>query len=411
MKRRLFILGTASTAVASSTLTPRTSAAQATDLPDTPSRRRVGVIGHTGRGNYGHGLDTVWLKLDDTEIVAVADADATGLQAAKKRLRIDTGYADYRKMLDETRPEIVAVCPRHPDQHRDMTIAAIRAGAKAIYLEKPFCRTPAEADEIVAACDDAGTKLAVAHRNRYHPALPVIRRLVNEGLIGRPLEIRGRGKGDRRGGAEDLWVLGSHVLNLMHFLGGPAKSCSAILRENGQPVTADDVHDGNEGLGPLAGNELHARYELERDPAEGADPLIAYFDSITNDGTGGAAFGLQLIGSEGSIDLNCDQYPLAHLVPGNPFAPTQKPRPWIPISSAGVGLPEPHQDLRQEIGHHVTPARDLIDSIDHDRQPLCDAHEAAMTVEMICATFASHRANGATIPLPIPTRTNELANL
>ncbi|MFM9148222.1 MAG: hypothetical protein ACKORI_08945 [Verrucomicrobiota bacterium] len=21
----------------------------------------VGVVGHTGRGNYGHGLDTVWL--------------------------------------------------------------------------------------------------------------------------------------------------------------------------------------------------------------------------------------------------------------------------------------------------------------------------------------------------------------
>ena len=34
----------------------------------------MGVIGHTGRGNYGHGLDTVWQKLPDTEIEAVADA-------------------------------------------------------------------------------------------------------------------------------------------------------------------------------------------------------------------------------------------------------------------------------------------------------------------------------------------------
>ena len=32
--------------------------------------------------------------------------------------------------------------------------------------------------------------------------------------------MRGRGKGDRRGGAEDLWVLGSHVLNLMTYFGG-----------------------------------------------------------------------------------------------------------------------------------------------------------------------------------------------
>ena len=35
---------------------------------------RVGVIGHTGRGNYGHGLDTVWGHLPGCELVAVADA-------------------------------------------------------------------------------------------------------------------------------------------------------------------------------------------------------------------------------------------------------------------------------------------------------------------------------------------------
>ena len=36
-------------------------------------RYRVGVIGHTGRGNYGHGLDVVWQAFDSAEIVAVAD--------------------------------------------------------------------------------------------------------------------------------------------------------------------------------------------------------------------------------------------------------------------------------------------------------------------------------------------------
>ena len=25
-----------------------------------PARYRVGIIGHTDRGNYGHGIDTVW---------------------------------------------------------------------------------------------------------------------------------------------------------------------------------------------------------------------------------------------------------------------------------------------------------------------------------------------------------------
>ena len=42
---------------------------------------RAGVIGHTGRGNYGHSLDTVYLGMEEIELVAVADADADGLAA------------------------------------------------------------------------------------------------------------------------------------------------------------------------------------------------------------------------------------------------------------------------------------------------------------------------------------------
>src|SRR6188768_598725 len=58
-------------------------------------RYRVGVIGHTGRGNYGHGLDTMWKDVPGCEIVAVADADAAGLAGAQKKLGIDKGFADY----------------------------------------------------------------------------------------------------------------------------------------------------------------------------------------------------------------------------------------------------------------------------------------------------------------------------
>ena len=36
---------------------------------------RVAVIGRTGKGNYGHGLDTVWLNQERAEIVAVADEE------------------------------------------------------------------------------------------------------------------------------------------------------------------------------------------------------------------------------------------------------------------------------------------------------------------------------------------------
>jgi len=393
MKRREF-LSVAATAVAGATLC----------RAETAAPYRVGVIGHTQRGDYGHGLDTAWLRIEQTEIVAVADADQSGLKAAQKRLRSDHGFLDYREMLEVTRPDIVAVCSRHPDQHRDMIVAAAATGAKAIYVEKPFCRTPAEADAIRAACAASDTKLAVAHRNRYHPTLQAIDQLIADGGIGKPLEIRGRGKGDSRGGAEDLWVLGSHVLNLVHYFGGAAKTCSAILRQDGQPVTAEHVRDGNEALGPIAGNELHARYEL-------SGGLIAYFDSIAGDGTASEGFGLRIVGSEGMIDLKCDQFPIAYLIPGNPWRKPSTAAKWIEITSAGAGKPEPITDLASTLSGHLVPIRDLLNTIGTDRQPLCSIDEGAMTVEMICATFASHRAGGAAVEIPLVSRENELAKL
>lgn len=106
---------------------------------------KVAVIGHTGRGDYGHGLDRMWQRLPETEIIAVADADPKGLAAAEKRLAVANSFADYRKMLGAgLAPDIVVVAPRQIDEHRDMILAAVGSGARGIYIEKPLCRTPAE---------------------------------------------------------------------------------------------------------------------------------------------------------------------------------------------------------------------------------------------------------------------------
>ena len=365
---------------------------------------RVGVIGSTGRGNYGHGLDTVWLQVPETEIVAVADAHAGGLANAKKKLKAAKGFADYRAMLREAKPDIVAVCPRHADQHHDMSLAAIKAGARGIYIEKPFLRTPAEVDSLTAASKKHGTKIAIAHRNRWHPMLAVLDKFMADGNLGKLLEIRARGKGDRRGGGEDLWVLGSHIMNLIHYFGGAPRTCSARMFQDGKPVTAAHVKPGNEGLGPLAGNELHARYEMERG-------MIAYFDSIANDGTQNHGFGLHLIGNKGIIAIRADRQPFAYWVPGNPLGPTRESRPWIPFTTAGPGKPEGNLPTVQAVHNHVIPAKDLVRAIHEDRQPLCNLAEGGMTVEMICAVFESHRQNGAAVPIPLKERGNALAKL
>jgi hypothetical protein len=216
--------------------------------------------------------------------------------------------------------------------------------------------------------------------------------------------FRGRGKEDQRGGSLDLWVLGSHVMNLANFFGGKPLACSATILQDGRPVTKNDVKEGAEGVGPLAGNQLHARFDMECG-------VPFYFDSIQKAGIQAANFGLQLVGNKGIIDLRIDTEPVAHLCAGNPTMPTPDPRVWAPITSAGVGKPEPIEKLGANISSHLVAARDLVTSIRENRETLCNVNEARTTIEMICAVFESHRLNGQRALFTLQTRVNPLTLL
>ncbi|HUV67378.1 MAG TPA: Gfo/Idh/MocA family oxidoreductase, partial [Sedimentisphaerales bacterium] len=178
------------------------------------TKYRVAVIGRTGRGDYGHGLDVVWNGIEQAQVVAVADEDDKGRAAVAKRLKAPKAYADYRQMLEKERPQIVSVAPRWLDCHREMVLACAEHGCN-VFLEKPMCPTLAQADEMIAAFEKRGLKLAIAHQTRYSPTLEYVQKLIADGRFGDILELRGRGKEDRRGGGEDLMVLGTHIMDLM----------------------------------------------------------------------------------------------------------------------------------------------------------------------------------------------------
>jgi predicted dehydrogenase len=367
-----------------------------------PAKYRVAVIGHTGRGNYGHDLDKVWLDVPGAAIVAVADADEQGLTAALKRLGAKNGYSDYRRMLDEVKPDLVSICPRWLDQHRDMVVAAAERGIRGIYLEKPMCRTLAEADEMIAACERNKVKLAIAHQSRYSPKLPVVGEMIRSGKIGRVLEFRCRGKEDNRGGGEDLWVLGTHVLDLVHHFGGEPKWCFGTVYQGGRPIRPDDVKPGNEGIGPLAGDSVHATFGL-------ADGTPAYFDSGRNAAAEPTRFGLQLFGSKGVIEMETGYLPAVHYLPDPSWSPGRTGAGWIAVSSAGVGQPEPLKDGGLPAGN-VLAVKDLIAAIEEDRQPVANMYEARAATEMIVAVFESQRLGGPAT-LPLKNRENPLTML
>ena len=74
-----------------------------------PRKLRLAVIGTVG--HIGDVLAPL-PKLPEVELVAVAETDPDGLKivAGRPLLRNAKQYSDYRKMLDEMKPDVVAIC-------------------------------------------------------------------------------------------------------------------------------------------------------------------------------------------------------------------------------------------------------------------------------------------------------------
>jgi predicted dehydrogenase len=95
-------------------------------------------------------------------------------------------YPDFEAMLADV--DVVDICtPTH--LHHPQVLQAAAAG-KHIVCEKPLARTVTDARDMIAACNQAGVKLLVAHVVRFFPEYAQAQAIVAAGEIGRPAVIR-----------------------------------------------------------------------------------------------------------------------------------------------------------------------------------------------------------------------------
>ena len=358
---------------------------------------RAVAIGRTGRGDWGHAIDEVVASTPGVELVAVADESEEGLAKAVARhgLEAARGFRDWRAMLAETKPDLVAVCMRHVDCHAEMAIAAVQGGAKGVFMEKPFVRTRAEADAVIAACQKADAKLGLAYVNRHAPSYAAVRDLLEDGRIGKVLEVRARGKEDQRGGGEDLVVLGCHVLDLMVDIGGAPQWCQATVTTGGRLITAADAVDGPEGIGRIAGDSIAATFGL-------ADGPVGFFASVRDAGQKQPNFGLTIVGTKGTIHIRPDNVPQAWLREAPPWR-TEKEYPWKPIGPRGLDAPPPEGEADRAAERAAwgrLAVADLIDAIAEDREPETGMHAGRTSVEMVAAVYAS-AVSGSRVTWPL----------
>jgi predicted dehydrogenase len=364
----------------------------ATAFAASPARYRAVVIGHTGFGNFGHDWDTAFNGIPGVEVLAVADADPAGREKARARAAAPRGYADYREMIAKEKPNLVAICPRSLSERLPMFTAAVEAGAH-IVMEKPFARDLREADRMVELAERQKIKVQVGHTARPTPFTRRVKKLLDEGHIGVLMEMRARGKEDRRAGGEDMMVLGTHLFDLMRYYAGDPVWATAHVTWKGRPITRDDAREATEPLGPVAGDEVAATYLFK-------SGVHGYFASRPNDTVSGDRFGLTLYGSKGAIFVPTTA------VPGGP-PNVLLSRSWA--SGEWRALPAASEDPAGERrSANRIMVDDLLHAVENGREPVCNHRDGRWAVEMTLAVYESHLKGGTRVALPLVNRKHPL---
>ena len=350
---------------------------------------RAAAIGHTGAGNFGHGLHTVYNNLDNVELVAIADPGAAGREKAMADTGAARGYANYRDMLDKEEFDIVSVCPRWVPEHLAMVTACLEAGCN-VYCEKPMTMSLADGDKIVENATSRGLKVAVAHQAVYLPATHAIKQMLDDGKIGTVQAIYASGKQDHRGGGEDMITLGTHTFNMMRFFVGDVAWMQSHVTINGKEVAHSDAHEPTEPVGPVAGDCVNSYFAFKNG--------VSGFFSSRRDQAGTGRYGMEIVGTEGIFSLRGDVanrlmvYPYPVLLPSNPA------QEWQALEL---------DDTPFSQGNEFA-IRDLIDAIENDKKPISAAEDAVAALEMILGAYHS-QLTGQRVPFPIANREHPLS--
>ena len=197
---------------------------------------------------------------------------AQTIQGQSEKIRIESCYSRSEQKREEfarkfgtrTHPsmeavladkEIDAVLLTTPHSlHAEHVAAAARAG-KHVFVEKPFTLTQRSAEAAAGACKQANVVLAVGQNRRYSAVAQELRKMVEAGEFGTLLHIESnfsspsamKWSGDhwRASRAESpaggLAGLGIHMIDLMTWLGGPARSVVGLAKRRALEIDIDDT--------------------------------------------------------------------------------------------------------------------------------------------------------------------------
>lgn len=208
---------------------------------------------------------------DRVRIVGVVDVSEEILERQGKELGLgdDQLFTDYREALDKVKADFVGISTP-PQFHRPMTVAALEAGMPVI-CEKPIADTLEAAKAMVEAAQRTGRPCSIIQNYRYAPNKQEVRRIVDEGRLGRLQHVVGRyacnyrkyaswGKGWRHDMDFALLFEGSiHHMDMLRFLS--RGDCETLVGFGWNPEWSSFRHLSSGMYTLRMNNGVHCFYE------------------------------------------------------------------------------------------------------------------------------------------------------
>ncbi|HXT31787.1 MAG TPA: Gfo/Idh/MocA family oxidoreductase [Vicinamibacterales bacterium] len=189
--------------------------------------------------------------LAGARLAACADLDVRRAEGVAATSPGAIATADWREAIDRDDVGIVIVATIN-DSLAEISRYAAEAG-RHVLVEKPAGRTVAEIDEVIAAAAAAKRLVRVGFNHRYHPALQKARELVDGGVAGELMFVRGRyGHGGRVGydrewranpalsGGGELIDQGVHLIDLARWFLGDFPSVTGSAHTYFWQMPVDD---------------------------------------------------------------------------------------------------------------------------------------------------------------------------
>src|SRR6187399_467764 len=121
----------------------------------------------------------------DVELVGLCDEQPARMAPAVAKFAVprERLFTDWRACLDQTRPDLVLLCPATAEHA--LWVERVAPHGVHVLVEKPFAASLAEADRMIAAMQRSGKLLAINWPLAWYPPHVTAKRLIDAGRIGR----------------------------------------------------------------------------------------------------------------------------------------------------------------------------------------------------------------------------------